>query len=47
MDSYQIELSHTQILAVLTIAPAGGSDPRAEAAAGAQLLEADRMECAA
>jgi hypothetical protein len=43
MDSNQAELTNDEILAVLTLAPASGSDPRAEAAAGAQLLEADRM----
>lgn len=45
MDN-QHELTNTQILRVLTLAPVGGSDPRAEAAAGAQLLEADRAACA-
>jgi hypothetical protein len=42
MDSNQAELTNTQILRVLTLAPESGSDPRAEAAAGAQLLEDDR-----
>jgi hypothetical protein len=37
------ELSHSQILRVLTIAPPSGSDPKAEAAWAAQLLEATRM----
>jgi hypothetical protein len=41
-----VELSNTAILAVLTLAPPSGSDPQAEAAAGAQLLEADREHAA-
>lgn len=36
------ELTNTVILRVLNPAPAGGSDPVVEAAAGAQLLEDDR-----
>lgn len=42
MDS-TIELSPTDVLRVLTLAPPSGSCPLAEAAQGAQLLEADRV----
>jgi hypothetical protein len=41
-----VSFSDTVILRNIYIAPAGQSDAKAEAAQGAQLLEADRMESA-